>query len=130
MICSFPSVISTVCNMQSCYHCEFQRLAGYSSYCVLSLVYSVRERARAAAETFIWTGHSGHCHRRQWAGPSLKKGQLSVILQSIDSSLRTELSVILESFDSILRRRSATPFIILTTHMKYKPPGPGLGVLV
>ena len=48
-----------------------------------------------------------------------EKGQLSVILQSIDSSLTSELSVILQSFDSILRRRSATPFIILTTPMKY-----------
>ena len=57
VICSSPNVVSTVCDIQNCYYCGYQRFAGYPLHCVWSWVYSVRQRARAAAEPLIWTGH-------------------------------------------------------------------------
>ena len=50
VICSFPSIVSVVCGIQNCYHCVYQRFTGYSLHGVRPWVYSVRERARAAAQ--------------------------------------------------------------------------------
>ena len=70
VICSSPNVVSTVCDIQNCYYCGYQRLAGYSLHCVRSWVYSVRQRARAAAEPLIWTGHFASL--RCWVSSSVE----------------------------------------------------------
>ena len=62
VICSFPSVISSVCGILNCYYCGYQRLVGSLPHSIWALTYLVRQRTHATAEPLSWTGHFASLH--------------------------------------------------------------------